>query len=112
MGCIMGCKGKVKAHGLCGTCWGSAYKKVRSGETTWEKLAEEGYAIATVHSGGKKGVWLQRYEEKHPPVRLDAPQTTASNHKLVEVNGVLIDVDADSMVSNAEARGEVTEGDK
>lgn len=44
--CIINPKhGKAIARGLCASCYGSAYRRINEGETTWEALVAKGMAM-------------------------------------------------------------------
>ncbi len=54
------CKGKVTRRGLCGSCYVTAWKLVKSGAATWEKLIKRGKALECGRKGrpGEKLKWF------------------------------------------------------
>ncbi len=43
---IPGCENtEIRARGQCDSCYQTAARRVRLGETTWEELEEKGYAL-------------------------------------------------------------------
>lgn len=54
--------GEAVARGLCQGCYASAWRRIREGETTWERLVASGLALAVTIRRTKRTEFNRKFD--------------------------------------------------
>jgi hypothetical protein len=74
--CLIGCPRPEYSRGLCNSCYQSALRLVKEGETTWEKLEELGFA-KKAQRVDKRGTLLRKFKAATEITSLGMPPAAA-----------------------------------